>query len=130
VPEGCPTNLLIAGQRPNFEAALQIGLDLDCGTANKSAGEVRTRGLQNGQTYAIGVAGEDLLGNPGVLSRLECATPNEVEDFFERYKANGGVGGGGFCGLRPGAPRPAHAAAALLGLLLVVLGARRARSRA
>jgi hypothetical protein len=130
VPEGCPTNLLVAGQRPRFEAALQAGYDLECGKANKSSGEVRTRGLTNGTTYAIGVAGEDLLGNPGVLSRLECATPNEVEDFFERYKASGGVGGGGFCGLRPAASRSGYAAGGLLGLLLAALAVRRVRSRA
>lgn len=73
-PQDCFTPLLVGGARPDFEAALALGVDLNCGTANKSSGEVRTKPLVNGQKYAIAVAGEDLLGNPGVLSQIECGT--------------------------------------------------------
>lgn len=125
----CEQNLLVQGQRPNFEAALREGISLECGRANKSAGEVRTRGLTNGQLYAVGVAGEDLLNNPGVLSQIRCAAPEEVEDFFERYKFQGGLGGGGFCTMSFAARSSAPAGVALLGLLLVALRVRRVRSR-
>lgn len=129
-PASCFTPLLVSGARPDYEGARKLGVDLNCGTANKSSGEVRTKPLQNGVTYAIAVAGEDLLGNPGVLSPIKCGTPQELEDFFERYKANGGKGGGGFCAMSPGPIPAAPGAAALLGLMLAALGARRVRSRA
>jgi hypothetical protein len=129
-PQECFTPLLVGGARPDYARASELNVDLSCGTANKSSGEVRTKKLENGTTYAIAVAGEDLLGNPGVLSRIACGTPQELEDFFERYKANGGKGGGGFCAVSPGHIPVAPGAAALLGLVLAALGVRRARSRA
>lgn len=128
-PAACFTPLLVGGARPDFAGAAELGVDLSCGTANKSSGEVRTKPLENGRTYAIAVAGEDRLGNPGVLSAVRCGTPQELEDFFEAYKFHGGAGGGGFCAVRPGASRVGPAAA-LLALSLAAFGVRRARRRA
>ncbi|WP_437679938.1 hypothetical protein [Sorangium sp. So ce131] len=67
-----------------------------CGRSGKaSAGEAT--GLQNGVEYAVAVAAYDDLGNPGTLSPLACATPVDVDSFFELYREAGGQAGGGFC---------------------------------
>jgi MYXO-CTERM domain-containing protein len=91
---------------------------------------LRTGALLNGRTYAIGVSGQDLLGNAGELSEIRCGTPVELDDFFELYSRRGGVGGGGFCSLSssPGGPHPRSLAG--LGLLVAALLWRRARSLA
>jgi len=128
-PDNCATPLLVGGARPKFARAAELGIDLSCGQASRTSDTVRTKTLENGTTYAIGVAGEDLLGNPGVLSTIQCGTPQELTDFFELYKEKGGRGGGGFCSFSPGAARSAPGAALLFGILFAALGTRRTRSR-
>jgi hypothetical protein len=121
-PAACFTPLLRQGERPPNA--------FSCGTANETARTLRTGSLQNGQAYAIGVSGQDLLGNAGELSEIRCGTPVVLDDFFELYSRRGGVGGGGFCSLSasPGGPHPRSLAG--LGLLVTALLWRRARSRA
>jgi len=53
----------------------------------------------------------------------DCATPEEVIDFYEAYVAAGGKGGGGYCAF--GLNRPGS----LAGLMLVVLAALSLRRR-
>ncbi len=76
-------------------------------------------GLTDGTTFAVGVSGVDLLGNPGPLSNVVCGTPQPVTTFFEAYREAGGTAGGGFCAFsRARAPASfgaLFAAAALLG---------------
>ncbi|MEO8183015.1 MAG: hypothetical protein ABI895_29635, partial [Deltaproteobacteria bacterium] len=96
-PNACFTPLLVGGQRPQFALAQQFNVDLSCGEASRTSDTVRTKTLDNGTTYAIGVAGEDLLGNPGALSAIQCGTPQRLTDFFELYNQHGDRGGGGFC---------------------------------
>jgi hypothetical protein len=91
----CGTSTVVGftpGQRPAADTPL-------CGSTGKGAGDGRATGLQNGVLYAVGVAAVDELGNRGKLSNVTCGTPEVVEDFFEIYRASGGKGGGGFCGL-------------------------------
>ena len=121
-PSACYTPLLVAGKQPPIGYA--------CGKVNKSSGTIQTNTLLDDTTYAVGVAGEDVIGNPGLLSGIQCGTPHELDDFFEVYGRNGGRGGGGFCSASPGASRSSAAAAVLLGMVLAALRVRRTRSRA
>jgi hypothetical protein len=68
------------------------------------------------------------VGNAGVLSELQCGTPIELDDFYEIYSRNGGLGGGGFCTLPRAPRRPSHASLIAFGALVALLGLRRARS--
>lgn len=129
-PGACYTPLLVGGQRPQFARAAALGIDLSCGEASRTSDTVRTKTLENGTTYAIAVAGEDLLGNPGVLSSVQCGTPQLLTDFFELYRQNDGRGGGGFCSFSPRVSRFAPGAGLLFGILFAALAARRTRSRA
>ncbi len=85
--------------------------------------------IENGQTYAVGVAATDQVGNVGKLSRLACGTPEPVITFFERYRQSGGRAGGGFCHWQP-ARRSSRGLllAAFAAFLIVFLRRRRIRS--
>ena len=77
-----------------------------CGTGNGSTqSEGQAKGLENNQPYAVAVAAYDQVKNVGPLSDLACATPQLVDDFFDRYREAGGEAGGGFCSIqRYGSP--------------------------
>jgi hypothetical protein len=93
IDPNCYAPDLVPGQVPT-------GLN-PCGTGNGSTqSEGTAKGLQNDQPYAVAVAGYDLVGNVGPLSTLACATPQLVDDFFDRYRAAGGQAGGGFCSIQ------------------------------
>ena len=47
-------------------------------------------GLSNNETYKFGVVAYDTFKNPSVISAVVCATPAEVDDFWELYKKAGG----------------------------------------
>ncbi|WP_437726890.1 hypothetical protein [Sorangium sp. So ce861] len=67
-----------------------------CGSLGRTgAGEAG--GLRNGNSYVVGVAAYDIVGNAGPLSELACGTPIDVDGFFELYREAGGQAGGGFC---------------------------------
>ena len=55
--------------------------------------------LINGHQYAVAVAAYDDDQNTGILSNLGCQTPEPVIDFWDKYKDDGGLAGGGFCAL-------------------------------
>jgi hypothetical protein len=121
-PDACSSRLLVAGEIPDPELA--------CGSVDGSTatGGIARGGLDNGRSYVVAVASEDALGNLGVLSEPTCATPAEVDDFYELYENAGGEGGGGLCAIGHGRER---SLATLLasGLLLAGSGLRR-RTRA
>ncbi len=121
-PADCFTNLLRSGARP------PVGYS--CAVEGKTSSTLRTTILTNNQPYAVGVAGQDVLGNAGPLSNIECGTPLPLDDFFELYSRNGGPGGGGFCDLSRMPARSAPHGFAALGLLLAGLAYRRSRGRA
>jgi len=77
-------------------------------------------GLVNGATYALAVGAYDSFGNVGDLSEVVCATPEQTSGFWDRYRAEGGTAGGGYCTLDgvglPGAPAAAAFVFALAGL--------------
>ena len=54
-------------------------------------------GLENNKEYYVGVTAVDKHDNEGLLSETQNASPVEVEDFFEYYKALGGRENGDFC---------------------------------
>ena len=122
-----------------IDMALAVGVRpaaaLKCGEASETSDTITTDSglpagdLQNDVLYAIGVSGEDAVGNSGPLSSIECGTPEELHDFFELYGGAGGPGGGGFCSVSPGLPRSAPGALALLGMAFATLAVRRRRTR-
>ncbi len=54
------------------------------------------RGLKNGTEYRFGVVVVDKTDNPSLVSNVACATPEQVNSFYDTYRQAGGKGGG-FC---------------------------------
>lgn len=67
-----------------------------------SGTSARIDDLTDGVQARLAVASVDEMGNPSALSAVVCATPQEVDDFFEQYHQAGGRAGGGDCGIAPG----------------------------
>ncbi len=120
-PPECSTPLLRAGQR--------APLGYSCGLASETSGTLQTSELVNGTTYAVGVAGQDILGNAGALSDIQCGTPLVLDDFYEMYTESGGRGGGGFCNLSFTRQSSEQGRLMALGLFFAALLWRRTRSR-
>jgi hypothetical protein len=138
---------LVAGQRPPLGGACTSDAECnggwcvergegskacsyECGESTVFQTTMSTSGLQNGQLYAVAVAGEDILGNQGPLSPVECGSPLELRDFFEIYSAQGGPGGGGLCSVvAPGAEQT-NARSSGLWLLGAALSASALRAAA
>ena len=120
-PAECFTTELRAGQR--------APLGYSCGIENETSGKLRTSPLINNVTYAVAVAGQDLLGNAGVLSEIRCGTPIVLNDFYEMYSDRGGLGGGGFCNLSFTHQSSEQGRLMALGLFFAALLWRRTRSR-
>lgn len=118
----CPTTSLVAGEIPPSSH--------ECGSvSNSTATEGHVKGLTNGHSYSVGVAGVDGVGNVGPLSNVVCATPEPTEDFYQLYRDAGGEAGGGFCsvsGVGRGGVAGAFAMVALSGAALVLRNRRRA----
>jgi hypothetical protein len=111
----CATNL-VQGALPPADAQV-------CGEVDVASSERGTAsGLTNSVVYAIAVSAVDDLGNPGPLSNVDCEAPEDLDEFFEAYRRQGGAGGGGFCSISRHGARVAWAAliglCALLGLVL------------
>lgn len=94
----------------------------ECGSvANSTATEGHVKGLANGHSYSIGVAGVDSVGNLGPLSGLICGTPEPTEDFYTLYRDAGGMAGGGFCTVSQGSRSLGAGAFALVSLSAAAL---------
>ncbi|MSP25401.1 MAG: hypothetical protein EXR75_09600 [Myxococcales bacterium] len=114
------TSQLVAGELPN-------GLT-SCGEAVIPSTQVVATGFIVHQLGAVAVAAIDLAGNVGVLSAVDCATPEPVEDFFDAYRKAGGQAGNG-CGCSVGRERERGLGGASLALAwLGVLVLRRRRN--
>ncbi|WP_437489381.1 hypothetical protein WME75_10580 [Sorangium sp. So ce1014] len=85
---GCQPTVLAPGKIPDVSKR--------CGKVGR-ANRGEAVNLENGKRYVVGVAAYDLVGNAGPLSALSCATPVDVDGFFEKYREAGGQAGGGFC---------------------------------
>lgn len=85
------------------------------------------RKLSNGISWAVSVTAVDVFGNESDPSAPTCNTPLEVDTFFERYRAEGGKAGGGFCSFAPGRGSLPAAALVLFGLAAVTQLRRRSR---
>lgn len=122
-PPTCLTDQLTPGVRPDST--------LKCGEANETSNAITTdANLVNDQLYAVGVSGQDIIGNAGPLSTLACGIPKPLKDFFELYGEAGGPGGGGFCNMsRPGGSHSPAAPIALFGGVFAAFAARRGRKR-
>jgi hypothetical protein len=58
---------------------------------------VNIDGLTNSVMYKFAVVAFDDYRNPSPVSGVACATPQEVDDFWDAYKKAGGKADGGFC---------------------------------
>ena len=109
----CTASGLVPGEIPSVAP---------CGEVTAPAGQVTATGLENGASYAVGIAAVDAVGNPGTLSELACATPSPVDDFFDAYRRAGGQAGGPLCSLGAGGVAWARDGALSLGSLGLLLG--------
>lgn len=101
-----------------------------CGSASgKGTRRGLATGLTNGTTYAVGIAARDLINNSGLLSEVQCVTPEDVTTFFEQYKNSGGKGGGGYCAHNKGKRVPLGSALLFLPLLVALAHMRRRTRR-
>jgi hypothetical protein len=83
----------------------------------------RVEGLQNGITYAVGVASIDKFGNISTISPadVQYTQPIPTVDFYSEYRDVGGTAQGGFCNLASQHARPGMATIlCLVGLGLVL----------
>lgn len=120
-PADCFSPIIAEGARPPD--------GYSCGLVGKETSTILTDELVNETVYAVAVSGQDVHGNAGVVSDIQCGTPTELNDFFEVYNQNGGPGGGGFCNLSPSSTGGSRQPVAWLGLLFGGLLWRRVRSR-
>lgn len=86
-------------------------------------------GRTNGVRYTVSVAATDGFGNSGPPSTASCATPGPVNDFFNRYRDDGGGAGGGFCALERVGAKTSLSIFGVTGLTAIAVLARRRRQR-
>ena len=120
----CQSDVLEPGQLPAADLVPQNDVD----SLNASNSQL-AMGLTNGTRYACAVSAVDNVRNAGPLSQLVCGVPEPADDFFELYRAFGGLAGGGFCDCAvPGVPRRGgEAALAAAALAAAALSWRRRR---
>ena len=113
------------------EGELVDGLGDPCGTVSGGITSSVEVTVDPDQETLVVVVSFDAHGNHGVASNAACATPEEVDDFFEWYRELGGEAGGGYCNCSlVGAGRgTSQALFAILTVLAVALGRRRRRTR-
>ena len=98
------------------------------GTLGASTSSHRIATLQNGVTYYVAVVAVDKAGNTSPVWTMVPGTPEEVMDFWEDYKQQGGAATGCNLGRVPGAGwLGVGLGGASLVLALVVARRRRAR---
>jgi hypothetical protein len=88
--DGCP----VGGFEEGDEFAESYACSGELGSTTRS---YELRGLSNGVAYKASVVAVDSFGNESVIGAIVCATPEEVDDFWEVYKKAGGEDDGGFC---------------------------------
>ncbi len=94
--------------------------------ADKTSTQATITGLTNDKQYTFGVAASDLVGNVGPVLVFDCATPQAIDDFWNRYKNAGGGAGGTFCALEAvGLP----VTTSMMGLACVVVALALVRRR-
>lgn len=86
--------------------------------------EIESSDFAVGETYFVSVAAIDSNGNASELARPLSVTIQATSDFYETYRARGGVEEGGYC-----AAAPARSAAGSAMLLMGALAMTRRRAR-
>lgn len=87
-----------------------------------TASSYKITGLTNGETYYVAVTAIDANDNESAAEKVTEATPTEVQDFWEYYKASGGAEEGGYYGCSAAAPHAGAAQTSLLWLLALAAG--------
>jgi hypothetical protein len=120
---GAVTGITAAGGLEGLDPAFVCS-----GALGKSSTSARIDGLENGVTYYVVVVAIDKAGNASPVPAMVPGSPQEVLDFWEDYKREGGQARG--CAVeRPARAGWAGAAAALLGLTLALWTRRRGGRR-
>jgi hypothetical protein len=89
-------------------------------------GSLQVNNLTNETRYEFVVSSVDAEGNVGPPSPMVCDFPDTTTDFFQSYRADGGLAGGG-CALDSQEVTGAGAGVAGLGLVLAAAARRRRR---
>jgi hypothetical protein len=99
--------------------------------SDKSIGSYTITGLTNNVTYNVVVAAVDGSGNIGPPSTEVCDYPSPVNDFWDVYRQDGGLAGGGLCALEAvGMPVSSSVGLSLFaGASVLAVRRRRARKR-
>ncbi|HVW30044.1 MAG TPA: hypothetical protein VHC69_32005 [Polyangiaceae bacterium] len=127
LPSCSSSSVLQAGVSPLTPNDLS---SYECGSVNGyNANSGTVNNLVNGVPYVFSVAAVDQVGNIGELSQNACATPVEVTDFFELYRAAGGKAGGGICSMSFGRNSTGEGGLLVGGALALALALRRRTSR-
>ena len=123
------TSVAIA-RPPPAESPAKTPVEIPVGKISPNPYQPRKKVDPDQETLVV-VVSFDAHGNHGVASNAACATPEEVDDFFEWYRELGGEAGGGYCNCSlVGAGRgTSQALFAILTVLAVAFGRRRRRTR-
>ncbi len=117
---------VVSGYPPTASQLALLALQVD-GMSQASA---TIKGLKNGVVYTVAIAAIDGLEDNGPLSGPACSAPSAIVDFYDRYGADGGRGGGGFCAIEGvGLPATTSALALALSTAALALGRRRRARR-
>ncbi len=88
--DGCPSG--------GFEEGDEWSSAYSCsGELGSTTRSYELTGLQNNVPYKVSVVAVDSFGNESAIGEVACATPDEVDDFWEVYRKDGGGDDGGFC---------------------------------
>jgi uncharacterized protein (TIGR03382 family) len=91
----CSSSAFTLPDGGTIEPGADFNSKYECGSYTGNSGTtVVGGGLTNNKEYAVAVAATDKYGNVGPLSPTLCETPQETTDFWEEYKAAGGLAGG------------------------------------
>jgi hypothetical protein len=116
---------IVSGTAPTTAQLAQIDKSAQIGGGTQTAATVK--GLKDGYVYTIAIAAIDNLNDNGPLSTPVCATPAPVDDFYDEYRAAGGLAGGGYCSFEGAGVPTGMGAATVFALCLYLSVARRRR---
>ena len=91
----CGTNVLQNGVNGSSIDGYYVCADV----GDKSATQTVVTGLTDNVVYTFAVSGEDASGNAGPTAIIDCKSPQPINDFWDTYRNDGGLAGGGFCTL-------------------------------
>ncbi len=118
---------VVSGTAPTAAQLAQLDTMAQVGGGTQTSATIK--GLKDGYVYTVAIAAIDNLNDNGPLSTPYCATPSPINDFYEQYRADGGLAGGSFCALEGvGIPAGTGAFGVVMVGACLALARRRRRS--